>query len=179
MRHGGALRRHRAQPDVVEAPVEAHGGAHTRARHVTVQDLEQRVEVQCADRPLHARDEPRDDRERAAPIRTGRRDAPVRGGPMDDAIDGDQLTVERIERAQPQVAATRELGDRHVTLVGPVQQRLQRRGLEHGAGPRRGMNGVDQRRVEHGRSIRREVRLTPGVPRSREERAGAAASHVG
>ena len=102
-RVGLALGSNGAQADVLEAPFDPHRGAAGRLRR----DLgEQRVDVLGdADVDLDAGLEGGDERERAAALGLGGVHGAVLRGPVENPVGEHELAVERVERAEPQVAA--------------------------------------------------------------------------
>ena len=115
MRWGATERRRTCS----KAPFDPHRGAAGRLRR----DLgEQRVDVLGdAEVDLDAGLEGGDERERATALGLGGVHGAVLGGTVENPVGEHELAIERVERAEPQVAAAGELGDGHVTVVGTVQ----------------------------------------------------------
>src|SRR5215216_6036263 len=55
---------------------------------------------------------------------------PVRPHLIEATVEGDHLSVQRLERAQTEIPAIPELGEADVAVVLPLQQRVYGRGLE-------------------------------------------------
>jgi hypothetical protein len=111
--------------DCVETAVEAHGKRPGRDEPQQLLLLHRIV-----DRNGLVGREGGDDRERRALVVVRAFDRSVRVRPPHRAVDHDHLAVERVERAEPEVAVAAQLADRQVAVVGAVEQGLQRRGLE-------------------------------------------------
>lgn len=79
----------------------------------------------------HVRLEEGDDRERGQGGVRHLLDRPVDVGAVEASVEGDHLAVERVEGSQAEVAVLAELPEAHLTVVGAVQQRVDRGGLEH------------------------------------------------
>ena len=128
---GRALDRHRAGADQLEAAVEAErAGAGARRGQL----VDPRQQLLVLERPLEADVdlglEAGDDGERRPLGRRHRVDAPLDVGAEELAVEGDHLAVEAVDRPQAEVAVLGQLGEAEVALVGALQQRPDRRGLE-------------------------------------------------
>jgi hypothetical protein len=92
------------------------------------------------------------------------------------AVEHDELAVERLDGAEPEVAVQKELGEGEVSVVRAPDERVDRRGLVHGAFV--GGYGDESIMVEAGevevRGLREvgidDVVLVPSVVRHRSGR---------
>ena len=64
-------------------------------------------------------------------VSAGTGDAAVHAGDEKVSAQGDHFAVESLERADPEVALARQLGEGEIALIRPVEQRVERRGLKN------------------------------------------------
>jgi hypothetical protein len=128
---GRPLAGNRARPDQLELAVHPHRrGARTR-RHPLVEGGNQGVVVERAvELELDLRLEPDDDRERRQGAWLNLVDRAVDVGPVEAPVEGDHLSVERVQGAEAEIAVLGELGEADVALVGAVEEGADRRGLK-------------------------------------------------
>ena len=137
-----------AQPHTLEAPLDPHGGAGGRKRRELGK---QRVDILGdADVELDAGLEGGDQRERTATLGLGRVHRPVMGGAVEHAVGEHELAIERVERAKPEVAASCELGDGQIAVIGAMQKRLDRRLEARGSLPAEALSGARPARAARG-----------------------------
>ena len=121
----------RAGADQLEVPVEADRAGRGSSRHQLVEPGQQRSVVERAlELDVDGRLEPRHHRERRLRRGRNRVDPALDVGSQELAVEGDHLAVEPVQRAQPEVAVRGQLGEAEVAVVGAVEQRPDRRGLE-------------------------------------------------
>ena len=130
---GRALARDRAGADELEAAVEADRAGGGAGRDQLVEPRQQLLVVERARRARASTvgSNRGDHRERGPRRRRRPRStAPVDVGAEELAVERDHLAVEPVQRPQPEVAVLGQLGEAEVAVVGAVEQRADRRGLE-------------------------------------------------
>ena len=117
---------------MLEATVDAHRADRGAARGAPVQGVDEGVVLQRAVQgELHGRREPRHDGERRPGVGRDVAQVAVRVRAQEAPVEREHLAVEPVERPEPEVAVLGELRERQVAVEAPVEQRVERRGLEH------------------------------------------------
>src|SRR5262245_13725147 len=132
---GLRLARDRSSVDAAEAAGDPDRVRGIRQAELLVDRGEEGVSVHRAvELEAAVRLEEGEDRERRSLLGVDRVERAVDVRAQELAVEGDHLAVDGIEGPEPEIAVSGELGEADVAVVGAVEERLDRRGLNSRCG---------------------------------------------
>jgi hypothetical protein len=142
---------HGARVHEVEGAVDAHGADRRTPGSAAVELGDQLVVLtRAVEAELDDRREEGHHGERRSCAGLNVAEVAVGVGAQEAAVDRDHLTVEAVERPQPEVSVLGQLGKAEIAVEVTVEQRVQRRGLKDDLGlvPRTQLRPTDRLDVQ-------------------------------